>query len=73
MLLCWSIAEFSIVYAWIQPANWLSLDCIFFCCNSYLQFESQDSAPSVQTAGVNQGAVSDVEAAELFLCLLDLV
>jgi len=51
----------------MNTANGLSLYRIFFCCNAYLQFESQDSAPSVQTAAVNQGAVSDDE---VFLFLI---
>jgi len=42
----------------MNTANGLSLYRIF-CCNAYLQFETQDSAPSVQTTGVNKGAVSD--------------
>ena len=43
----------------------LSICFMFICFNPYLWFKSQDSAPTVQTGGVNQGEVSNIE---VFLC-----
>lgn len=42
----------------------LATYCMFVCFKlnpPYLWFKSQDAAPTVQTAGVNQGKVSNIE------------
>jgi len=39
----------------------VSISYMFICFNPYLWFQSQDSAPTVQTGGVNQGEVSNIE------------